>query len=234
MRLVADSAKAAALIPFIENTQDALDDTLVRFTEKSRLEGAKSRDLTIRAIRSLAARPSDFCEECRNCPSNVTGRGLGCAGVVQFISECAEEWLMDILPSEIEGNHRGELLRKFVKSSVKAARAVDAARASSRYEYKESLIDEWGKAPVGKIECTSSMILGSLYHTENVAPDHAARMCYLLGATDALPEPGKPESSKWILDMNALPDDPSVLEIARMLQTFYQGCVLNREVIVTQ
>lgn len=162
------------------------------------------------------------------------GKSVGCSGAINYpISAKAEEWLLSRLPDELEGIFLGELLKKFIKGFGCNGRRVDSQRGnSSLYELRRPVERKWGKGLFGTTKCTSSMILANLYSLGNVEPAHGAMMAYFLGALDGVPAGSNGLSTKWILDVDQLPDDPTTRQLASMLHAFHAAYLIQVPVYI--
>lgn len=205
---------------------DATEFTVIR---QSPGGGQVQEKVTVGNLRARSDQLNAYEDVCKACRANVCQRVAGCSGAINYpVSAGAENWLIDCLPSDLDGNPRGELLKAFVKSFGGNARLVDTQRSGNQlYELSRPLVKKWGKGLFNTTKCSSSILLASLICVGEVSPYHGAAMCYLLGAVDALPAPDFASTPNWILSSDQLPEDAIAHQIATMLRALYTAYDLH-------
>jgi hypothetical protein len=219
-------------------TKDALADhtvhQLARIDEKGMQVYEK---VTGRQVRERGEVLLQYQAQCKECPANLSDVPAGCSPCIHYpISAAAEDWLMDLLPADLESDVRGLLFKQFVKDFGRNGKVVDGLRKSEVFfELRSPAVDTWGKGLFGKTTCTSSMIIGNLCFVGEVEPTHGLLMCLFLGAV-RLPESGIPGSNtkaEWVMDIESLPSEPSIQQFAWMLRYLYLAFTMGVTVSVS-
>jgi hypothetical protein len=228
LQILKYAGHAKFLRAMMEDSPDITEDTAFSFMRiDNRGPHQQQEQLTVRQLEERGRAIDKYEDQCRQCPANVFGFAGGCSGAINYpISAQAEQWVLDRLPESLDGSVRGGLLKAFVKSFGRNGRLVDASR-SRCCDLQKALVRTWGRGLFGSTKCTSSMILGNLYLVGEVQPLHGATVAYLLGAVDQPPTEDKRFDPQWVLNMNQLPDDGSIAQIASMLLALYRAYELD-------
>jgi len=230
LQLLKDAGRADALSELAKADPDEYtDDTVFTFARQDARGRQVQEQLTLREIRERGSRLAGYEGQCRDCPANVFQAAGGCSGAINYpISAKAEQWLLSCLPDDLEDSVRGKLVKAFIKDFSRNGRIVDANRRDgSLYESRKPLLRTWGSGWFGKTKCTSSVLLGNLYHVGEVQPYHGALMAYFLGAVDEMPAPDRSATPEFKWNVDQLPDDPSTRQIASMFRVLYRGYTLD-------
>ena len=225
------AGQASALEELKATQPDFTDDTPVRHFVSTPEGKQESEPCTLRELRRQAQTLYNQEPTCRDCPANVLGQAGGCSGCVHYpVPASTEQWIMDQLPKRIKGDTRWELFKAAVKDFGCNAEYVDRLRrCDGFYELRKPYVDVWGCGPFGKTTCTSSVILGNLFHVNHIEPVHGQIMCYLLGLTDALYTDGR---GRWQLDMTNFPPSTTTNHVVWMLRALHEACVLDVKLLV--
>jgi Fe-S cluster biogenesis protein NfuA len=235
LQVLKDAGRAGTILEHAaESTEPITDDTEFTFARQTPSGGRIQEKLTLREIRKRGDRLSRYDGQCKGCEANVLQVTGGCSGCINYpISAEAEEWLLSRLPTELTDSIRGGLFKAFLKDFGRQGRRVDKDRAGGLlYELRRPPERKWGSGLFGTTRCTSSMILGNVCYLGSVQPLHGLFMCYFLGAVDKVPLSESMDSPTWVLNMDRLPENASIRQIAWLLRALYSGFVLDVPVYV--
>lgn len=191
----------SATTKFREQFPHADDETLAsKCTVEIAFEGpdgaSKPMQVTVGRLLDMLEPLQGLDDDCRGCPANVSGRGLGCIGKVQTpITAEAERWLLARLPDDAKDAGLLRLIRYVSERGLDGAE-VDARRGRSRmFELKAPAVRKWGGWLGPKLQLNSSQLLQMLAFGGPISAERARLFARLLDLSGGVPEALGPVSA---------------------------------------
>ena len=180
----------AATAKFRAQFPHADDETLAsKCTAEIAFDGARPTQVSRGRLQDLLEPLQDLDDDCRGCPANVSGRGLGCIGKIHApITAEAERWLLARLPDDAKDAGLLRLIRYLAERGIDGA-AVDAQRGRSRlFELKAPAVRTWGGWLGPRLVVSSSQLLQMLALGGPISVERARLLARLQGLEGGVTE----------------------------------------------
>src|SRR5579864_3042772 len=171
--LIKGQNQASAIIKMARNAGDKRPPEQLSFTRRvMRPEGPVEEKISVGALLEQAQQLQPHVRHCEGCNANLLGRAFGCYGSVSYpISTRAEEWLMSLLPDDLNGP-AGHLLRSSVTDlKYNGGMFLTMRTQEVFFESRTPIKRKWGSWLSGWT-LTSDQLLQMLFGLGNLQPSH--------------------------------------------------------------
>jgi hypothetical protein len=180
--LIKGQNQASVMIQIARRQGDQRPPEQLSFTRMvMRPEGAVEEKINVSTLLDQARALQPRAHHCQGCKANLLARPFGCYGSVSYpISAHAEEWLMSLLPKELDGP-AGHLLRSAVTDLKYTGGMFLGMRPQEMFfESRTPIKRRWGSWFSGWT-LTSDQVLQMLFGLGNLQPSHCKMMSVILG-----------------------------------------------------
>jgi hypothetical protein len=184
--------QAAAIIEMARRSSDQRPPEQLSFTRMvMRPEGPAEEKINVGTLLNQARGLHPHAHHCQGCRANLLARPFGCYGSVSYpISVHSEEWLMSLLPKDLN-SPAGHLLRSAVTDLKYTGGMFLTMRPQEMFfESRTPIKRKWGSWFSGWT-LTSDQLLQILFGLGNLQPSHCKMMSIILGLiqTDETSQP---------------------------------------------
>jgi hypothetical protein len=146
-----------------------------------RPEGPVEEEISVGALLKQVQQLEPHAHHCQECKANLLGKPFGCYGSISYpITVRAEEWLMSLLPQELN-SAPGHLLRSAVTDfKYSGGMFLNMRPQDMFFESRTPIKRKWGSWFSGWT-LTSDQLLQMLFGLGHLQPDHCKMICIILG-----------------------------------------------------
>jgi hypothetical protein len=180
--LIKGQSQAAAIIEIARRDGDRRPPEQLSFTKMVlRPEGPVEQEVNVGTLIKQGEKLNTHAHHCQGCKANLLGKPFGCYGSVSYpIAIRAEEWLMSLLPNDLN-SPAGYLLRSAVKDfKYTGGMFLDMRKKDMFFESRKPIKRKWGSWLSGWT-LTSDQLLEMLFGLGNLQPSHCKMMSIILG-----------------------------------------------------
>ena len=147
----------------------------------------ENRPVSVQSMWDQAKPLDELAPHCKTCPANLRGPAFGCYGTINYpISARTEQWLMGLLPEDVETT-AGVLLQSAIRDFKYDGAPVERLRSDPTfYESRTPARRTWkGKGLFGRLSggytVTSSQLLQMMFNVGPMQPSHCSMVGLFLG-----------------------------------------------------
>jgi hypothetical protein len=197
--LVKGRNQAAVIIDIARRDGDQRPVDQLTFTRMVlRPEGPAEQQFSVGALLKQVQELDPHAHHCESCEANLLRRPFGCYGSISYpISVEAEEWLMSLLPKDLN-SPAGHMLRSAVTDLKYTGGMFLQMRPKEMFfERPTPIKHKWGSW-FSSWAITSDQLLEMLFGLGNLQPSHCKMMSIILGMiqTDGHSEPPAPPTNQ--------------------------------------
>lgn len=234
--------QASAIVEMLRQRGDERDPAEITFQRMLQTpEGPVAESCRVRDLLDEAEELEQYESVCTGCLVNILDRPFGCYGSIKYPFPAeAEEWLMSLLPDELD-TPAGVLLLQAIKDfKYTGAHAASMRKQSPTFFASKSPVKrKWGSFLRGQT-IDSNQLLQAMFFVGHIKPSHSVLLCHFLGI---LPHTLPPERTVEIMSTPALmlnivdmetlkPPPPEGIDVACFVMALARAATLNLQILI--